>query len=164
MLKRLGFVDKEKVWGWVRSFECELENERWNGKENVSGRKCLWFGVGVDLGLNSKVFKGKEINKGLKSVGDKWWGGSDWNSILVYKYEKGCELKSHVDRSIFDKKVVIVNVSFDRFFGGEVEFLYDEKINKLSNGEVIEFNNKIKHGVNKLENERWSISFRKVIV
>lgn len=163
MLKRLGFVDKNKVWDWVKKSECELENEKWNGKENSSGRKCLWFGVGVSLGFRNTIFKGKEINKGLRTVGNKWWSGDDWNSILLYKYDVGVELKNHIDRDIFDKKVVVVNISNDGLFGGNVEFIYDNRIEILSKGEVIEFNNKIIHGVKECKSERWSLSFRKVV-
>lgn len=31
-------------------------------------------------------------------------------------------------------------------------------------GKVIEFNNKIRHGVYKFGKKRWSLSFRKVII
>jgi len=121
IMNRLGFVDGVKVWKWVKKYDLEMVNEKWNGKENKSGRKDLWFGVGVSLGLNNELFEGKEIHKGLRLVGNKWWGGDDWNSVLLLKYGTGVELKSHVDRNIFDKKVVVVNVSEDSLFGGNVE-------------------------------------------
>ncbi len=38
------------------------------------------------------------------------------------------------------------------------------RIEILSNGEVIEFNNKIKHGIRKVSSERWSLSVRKVLL
>jgi hypothetical protein len=163
MLKRLGFVDKKRVWEWVESQKVELKKERWNGKENSSGRECLWFGVGVELGFKCSVFKGKEIDRGLRLVGNKWWNGDDWNSALLYKYDIGIELKEHVDKSIFDNKVVVINISQDDLFGGNVEFIYNNRIELLSNGEVIEFNNKVIHGVKKCKSERWSLSFRKVV-
>ena len=62
MLKRLGFVNVDKGWSWVRGLESKLENEKWNGKVNCSGRKCLWFGVGVNLGFRKDLFKGKDIS------------------------------------------------------------------------------------------------------
>ena len=164
MLVRKGFVDREKIWNFVKSFERKLNNERWNRKENSSGRKCLWFGVGVELGLKCSVFEGEKINDGLRIRCNELWGGEDWNSLLLYKYDPGCELKDHVDRDIFGNKVVVVNISIDGLFGGDVEFNYDGRIEKLSNGEIIEFNNKVIHGVRKVGSERWSLSVRKVLM
>lgn len=134
MLKRLGFADKERVWEWVNKYEEDMCIERWNGKENRSGRKDLWFGVGVNLGFTNELFMGKEIDKGLRLVGNKWWGGDDWNSVLLLKYSEGVELNPHVDRDLFDNKVVIVNISEDGLFGGNIEFIYKEQIEVLSNG------------------------------
>ncbi|MEA5595677.1 hypothetical protein [Rivularia sp. UHCC 0363] len=164
MLKRLGFVDKNKIWDFVRKYEDKLDFEKWNGKYNDSGRKCLWLGVGVDLGLRSKVYEGEVIDKNLRLRINSLWGSNHWNSILIYKYEKGVELKLHRDRDIFEDKVIIINVSNDDLFGGNVEFVYDNCKEILSNGEIIEFNNKKIHGVKKVINERWSISIRKVKV
>lgn len=162
MLIRKGFVDKEKIWKFVKGFETLLENETWNGKVNVSGRKCVWLGLSVELGLNCKVVKGKEINESVKKRFNDLWGGNDWNSVLIYKYEVNCELKNHVDRDIFENKVVLINVSVDDLFGGNVKFVYNGKEEILSNGEIIEFDNKVIHGVKKVDSERWSISVRKL--
>ena len=163
MILRKGFVNKEKMWNFVKNFENKLNNEKWNGKENNSGRKCLWFGMGVELGLKCSIFEGEKISNNLRIRCDDLWGGNNWNSILLYKYDPGCELKDHIDRDIFDNKVVVVNVSVDNLFGGSVEFNYDGKIEILSNGEIIEFNNKKIHGVRKVTSERWSLSIRKVL-
>jgi hypothetical protein len=164
MLVRKGFVDKNKIWNFVKNLENKLNNEKWNGKENNSGRKCLWFGVGVELGFNCSIFRGEEINDGLRKKCNELWDGEDWNSILVYKYDPGVELKDHVDRDIFDNKVVVVNISVDSLLGGDVEFNYDGRIKRLSNGEIVEFNNKVIHGIRKVSNERWSLSIRKVML
>ncbi|MBD2666691.1 hypothetical protein [Richelia sinica] len=164
MLVKKGFVDKNKIWTWVKTWEDKLVNETWNGKENISGRKCLWFGVGVNLGVKSKVFEGMAIDDGLRKRCNQLWCGDDWNSILLYKYQAGCSLKNHIDREIFHNKVIVVNISQDSLFGGNIEFYYDGNIYKLSNGEVIEFNNKVIHGVRKVNHERWSLSIRKVLV
>jgi hypothetical protein len=48
--------------------------------------------------------------------------------------------------------------------GGNIEFYYGGNIEILSNGEIIEFNNKISHGVKKVTTERWSLSIRKVLL
>ena len=164
MIIRKGFVDKNKIWEFVKSFENKLIDEKWNSKVNNSGRKCLWFGVGVELGYICSVFKGENISNGLRKKCNELWGGEDWNSILVYKYDIGCELKDHVDRDIFDNKVVVINISNDDLFGGNVGFNYDGKIEILSNGEIIEFNNKVIHGIRKVNSERWSLSVRKVLL
>jgi hypothetical protein len=163
MIIRKGFVDKNKIWEFVKSFEGKLVDEKWNNKINNSGRKCLWFGVGVELGYSCSVFKGESISNGLRIKCNELWGNDDWNSILLYKYESGCELKNHIDRDIFDSRVVVINISNDDLFGGNVEFNYSGKVEILSNGEVIEFNNKISHGVRKVSSERWSLSIRKVL-
>ena len=158
MLKRLGFVDVEKGWNWVKSLENELEAETWNRKVTMSGRKSLWFGVGVNLGFQKDLFEGKEISQGLRIRGNELWKGEDWNSVLLYKYEKGVELKDHVDRKWFDQKVVIVN-----FCKNLVGFKYGGEIYGVRDGEVIEIDSKVIHGVLEVESERWSLSFRKVI-
>ncbi|GAX45773.1 hypothetical protein NIES4075_67940 [Tolypothrix sp. NIES-4075] len=162
MLVRKGFVDKNLIWKFVKGYENYLENERWNNRETLSGRKCCWLGVGVELGSNNVIFKGLEIKNNVWKRMCDIWGGDDWNSILIYKYNVGVELKIHVDRDIFDSKVVVINVSEDNLLGGNIEFLYGGKVEILSNGEIIEFNSKIQHGVKKVESERWSISIRKV--
>ncbi len=164
MLARKGFVDKEKIWSFVKSFEEKLVNEKWNGKENNSGRKCLWLGLGVELGYKCSVFSGEKISSGLRIKCNELWGNDDWNSVLLYKYNAGCELKDHVDRDIFDNKVVVINISMDNLFGGNIKFNYDGNIEILSNGEVIEFNNKKLHGIRKVDSERWSLSIRKVLL
>lgn len=163
MLNRIGFVDKIKVWNFVKTYENLLESERWNGKQNSSGRKCLWFSLGVELGFKSTVFEGIKINSVLRKRCNDLWCGEDWNSILLYKYQAGCELKSHIDRDIFDSKVILINISEDDLLGGNVEFFYNGSIEILSNGEIIEFNSKISHGIKKLKSERWSLSIRKII-
>lgn len=156
-MKKLGFVDVNKGWNWIRGLENELENETWNGKVNCSGRKCLWFGVGVNLGFRKSLLEGKEISRGLRKRGNDLWNGDDWNSILVYKYSKGVELKDHVDRKWLSKKVVIVNFCKDL-----VDFKYGNKIYKLKDGEVIEIDSSVTHGVRQVKSERWSLSFRKI--
>jgi len=164
MLIRKGFVDKVKVWNFVKSYESILENERWNGKENVSGRKNIWLGIGVELGFNSKVYEGLEINNGLRKRCNELWGNEDWNSVLIYKYSVGCELKLHRDRGIFDNKVIVINVCSENLLGDGIKFIYDGKKYNLGNGEIVEFDSKKIHGVEKVSSERWSISIRKVIV
>ena len=163
MIIRKGFVNQKKMWNFVKNFENKLNNEKWNGKENNSGRRCLWFGLGVELGFNCSVFQGEEINNGLRIKCNELWGGEDWNSILLYKYDKGIELKNHIDRDIFNDRVVVINVCENDLFGGTVNFFYDGKIEILKDGEIIEFNNKKIHGVRKVTSERWSLSIRKVL-
>ncbi len=164
MLVKKGFVDKNKIWNFVNKYNSFLENERWNGRENLSGRKCIWLGIGVDLGIKSKFYKGLDIDNGLKKRCDELWGGCDWNSILIYKYGVGCELKLHKDRNVFDNKVIVINVCNEDLLGNGSNFIYDGKKYNLKNGEIIEFDNKKLHGVEKVSDERWSLSIRKVIL
>jgi hypothetical protein len=164
MFIRKSFVDQIKIWNFVRNYESSLVGEKWNNKINSSGRKCLWFGVGVELGFKCSIFDGEKINNGLRNKCNDLWGGEDWNSILLYKYDIGCELKNHVDREIFDNKVIVINISENNLLGGNIEFYYGGNIEILSNGEIIEFNNKISHGVKKVTTERWSLSIRKVLL
>lgn len=163
MIIRKGFVNQKKMWNFVKNFENKLNNEKWNGKENNSGRRCLWFGMGVELGLKCSIFEGEKISNNLRIRCDDLWGGNDWNSILLYKYDPGCELKDHVDRDIFNDRVVVINVCENDLLGGSVNFFYDRKIESLKDGEIIEFNNKKIHGVRKVRSERWSLSIRKVL-
>jgi hypothetical protein len=81
----------------------------------------------------------------------------------LYKYDKGVELKDHVDRDIFNDRVVVINICENDLFGGTVSFFYDGKIEILKDGEIIEFNNKKIHGVRKVTSERWSLSIRKIL-
>ena len=163
MIIRKGFVNQKKMWNFVKNFENKLNNEKWNGKENNSGRRCLWFGMGVELALKCSIFEGEKISNNLRIRCDDLWGGNDWNSILLYKYDPGCELKDHVDRDIFNDRVVVINVCENDLLGGSVNFFYDGKIESLKDGEIIEFNNKKIHGVRKVRLERWSLSIRKVL-
>ena len=156
---RMGYVDEKLGWDFVKSLENKLVDEKWNGKVNKSGRKCLWFGVGVELGFNSYCVDGLKIGENLRKRGNELWGGDDWNSILIYKYEAGVELKTHVDREIFDNKTVVVNLC-----KGFVGFRWGGRIYWLEDGEWVEFDNGIEHGVLKCGSERWSIQFRKVLV
>jgi len=73
-------------------------------------------------------FKGEEINNGLRIKCNELWGGEDWNSILLYKYDKGVELKNHVDRDIFNDRVVVINICENDLFGGTVIFSMMEKL------------------------------------
>ena len=163
MIIRKGFVNQKKMWNFVKNIENKLNNEKWNGKENNSGRRCLWFGMGVELGLKCSIFEGEKISNNLRIRCDDLWGGNDWNSILLYKYDPGCELKDHVDRDIFNDRVVVINVCENDLLGGSVNFFYDGKIEVLKDGEIIEFNNKKIHGVRKVTSERWSLSIRKIL-
>lgn len=90
-MKKLGFVDKKKGWEFCRGLEEQMTREKWNRRFNNSGRKCIWLGIGVELGINSTAFKGLEIGEGLRRRCNQLWGGKEWNSILIYKYERGCE-------------------------------------------------------------------------
>lgn len=157
-MKRLGFVDVKKGWNWVSSYEKHLEIERWNGRENKSGRKCVWFGYGVELGINCQVYNGLKIDEGLNKRINEIWGNNDWNSLLLYKYDVGCELKDHVDRKIFDNRVIIIN-----FCQEIVYFRYNSKVLNIGDGEILEINGSVKHGVRKVSSQRWSLSIRKVI-
>ena len=156
-MNKLGFVNSKKGWLWLKSLENRLKIETWNNRINNSGRLCLWFGLGVELGLKNRVVKGLEISNGLRKRGNQLWGSEDWNSILVYKYNRGIELKDHIDRDIFDDKVIIIN-----FCRSLVGFKYNNKVSWLKDGEIIKINNKVLHGIIKVNEERWSIQFRKV--
>lgn len=53
--------------------------------------------------------------------------------------------------------MVLVNFCRD-----EVDFKYGNNIYKLRDGEVIEIDSSVVHGVREVNSERWSLSFRKV--
>jgi len=159
MIERNGFVDIKKGWDFLSGIEEKLEREKWNRKVNSSGRKCHWFGIGVELGFNNTFFEGEEINRGLRIRGNELWGNDDWNSVLIYKYDKGVELKDHIDRNCFDDKVIIINFCKDL-----VGFRYDKKVYWIKDGEILKINNKKNHGICRVNSERWSISFRKVLI
>jgi hypothetical protein len=157
-MKRLGFVDVDNGWKWLGRHERYLVNEKWNGRENKSGRKCFWLGCGVELGNKNRIFDGGWITGGLDRRINEIWGGDDWNSLLLYKYDFGCELKDHIDRKIFDERVIIIN-----FCQENVDFRYGGKVESLSDGEIIEIDGSVKHGVRKVKDVRYSLSIRKVI-
>lgn len=158
-MKTLGHINTEKTWNWIRTLK--FEPETWNGKVNQSGRKVVWFGLEVELGFNSKIKNGNPIYPGLDLACKKYY--PDYNSVLVIKYEPGVELKPHTDRSCFDKKVVVINLSQDNLFNYGCEFIYENVIYKLKDGDVIEFDSSKAHGIKPVENLRYSISIRKVI-
>lgn len=152
-MERLGFIDVDKWWKWVEDFDIWFEKEKWNGKENSSGRECFWIGKEVELGFNSKV---RESNYCKWFVNDNEIN-FNWDSLLVYKYGIGSELKDHVDRDVFKNEVIIINLCKDL-----VGFRYGGKVNWLRDGELIKINNKISHGVCKVNSIRYSLSFRKI--
>lgn len=162
-MKRLGFADKEKLWQFVRTQERILQPETWNGKPNASGRQCIWYGIGCELGFHNQTFTAAPIPQNLRNRATQIWGGDDWNSILIYKYEAGVELKRHIDRQVFHPRTIIINISTDNLFGGDIEFEYGDFTEILSHGEIIEFNNQIPHAIRRVSQERWSISIRKII-
>lgn len=162
MLIRKGFVDGDRCWQYVKWFDADMQYEAWNGEINKSLRKCLWFGVGVALGDINMPFKARPIPVSLKKKCVELYGGDDFNSVLFYKYSPGTELKPHCDRFCFSPKVVLINICDDDFLGYGTNFIYDTEIYNLRNGEVIEFNSQISHGVQPVDSERWSISIRKV--
>jgi hypothetical protein len=157
MINKIGNVDINKGWDFCRNLDKKLIRETWNNRINSSGRICHWIGYGARLGFNNNIFKGEEISKGLRLKGNELWGGEDWNSILIYRYDKGVELKNHIDRNIFEEKTIIVN--FCKQLTG---FNYNEKIYWLKDGEVIEINNQLPHGVLRVTETRYSLQFRKI--
>ena len=156
MFQRLGFINANEIREWLVGVEKLLEFEKWNGKVNSSGRKCCWFGKEVELGFNSKVKNGLKLDRFLVGLGDENFG-MNWNSVLVYKYGVGCELKDHVDRDVFFDEVGIINVC-----KGMVGFKYDGKVFWLKDGEVLWINSKKLHGVLKCGEVRYSLQFRNV--
>jgi hypothetical protein len=162
MLIRKGFVDSDRAWDYVKSFDADMQYETWNGEINKSLRKCFWFGVGVSLGNVNLPFKSRPIPVSLKKKGVQLYGDDSFNSVLLYKYSSGTELKLHCDRACFSPKVVLINLCDDDFLGYGTKFLYDCETHNLNNGEIIEFNSQVPHGVAPVDSERWSISFRQV--
>lgn len=150
----LGYVDRIKLKNWCLGLKG-WERERWYGREIKEERDIVWFGVGVELGGNS-FFEGNWIGGSLKGRIDEIWGGEDWNSILVYKYGNGSKLNLHVDRDVFDKRVLIINSGICLFsYGGNDYWMED--------GGIYEINGKVKHGVKRVIGERFSLSVRKVL-
>jgi len=162
MLQRLGFVDPVKFSFWVHKYDHLLLPETWNEKVIVnSGRYSMWFGVGVNLGFKNTFFNGYPIDQGLKKRCDQFLPG--FNSLLLYRYDPGSELKVHVDREVFDPKVVIINMSQDDIFGqGSTKFIYGGDHHLLKNGEVIQIDSRVKHGVFRVDQVRYSLSLRVV--
>ena len=161
MIKRLGFVDAEKFMVWVKKYDSQLQPEKWNGRELKNcGRSSMWFGKGVDLGLNWSIYDATPIESGLQKRCDDLYPG--FNSLLLYRYEPGSELKPHFDREAFDHKVVIINIAQDDLFGGSTKFIYNNKTEILSNGEIIQIDSRVRHGVAKVDRVRYSLSIRKV--
>ena len=162
-LLRKGFVNQAKLWEWLRSLEPQLKPETWNGEITKTGRLHCWFGVAVSLGMRSTKSVGLEISAGLRTRTDNLWGGGDWNSILVLKYPPGTKLDTHCDREIFDKRTIVINASRDDLFGSGTKFFYGGDIHNLQNGEVVEFDNSVAHGIRRVDCDRFSVSIRKVL-
>lgn len=160
--RRIGFVDQAKLWDWLRSLEPQLTPETWNGQTTKTGRLHCWFGVAVSLGSFSKKITGLEIPSGLKTKINQLWGGEDWNSILVLKYPPGTKLDTHCDRDMFEKRTIVINASQDDLFGAGAKFFYGGEVHNLQNGEVVEFDNSVPHGVRMVDCDRYSVSIRKV--
>jgi hypothetical protein len=86
-MKNLGFINVDKGWKWLRSLESKLEKEKWNKKVNCSGRKCLWFGVGVELGFKNSVRVSVGCARGVDLLCRSFFGASP--SLLVFSVASG---------------------------------------------------------------------------
>ena len=105
---------------------------------------------------------GLEIPNGLRTKVNQLWEGEDWNSILVLKYPPGARLDTHTDREVFEKRTIVINASRDDLFGNGTKFFYGGELHDLENGEVVEFDNSVPHGVRMVDCDRFSVSIRKV--
>jgi hypothetical protein len=155
------FVENvEKYWDWMRLLEGNhrFSAETWNDKINQSGREVCWFGHEVSLGFNPRIVNSRPIPQRIREIGEELWG-EEFNSILIYKYHSGCELKMHVDRDIFDSRTVMINLC-----KVGVVFVYNGEYQILKDGEIVWFDNKLPHSICKVPELRYSVQFRKVIV
>lgn len=115
----------------------------------ATGRQELWIKQKCDLKKNPTITEGFRDDR-LESLGNRVLSNFDIGLLLFYP--KGIEIKPHRDHTVFDTMAVCINLGKANFFIGEENY-------NLSDGEIIKFNCKIVHGVQKVDQNRWSIIF-----
>jgi hypothetical protein len=143
-------VDPTKLKAWCRSQTVTAKDE-WNHKPIKQNRFAKWYGVGVHLGFNSKIYQAEAIDPAVYRRLSPFYPG--FNSLLLLRYGVKANLDLHIDRDCFDPKVVLINSGFAIFRHGGKDYT-------LKNGYVYQFDSKIEHGIVAAEVDRFSLSLR----
>jgi len=143
-----------------------LTQEKFSGRDTC--RKEKWFGIQAELYFShTKLFPHIPIESDSFLDDYRKRFSPDSDSILLYRYEVGGEIGSHLDKKCFDKVVTLVNLidSDPDLFGNRdpIRFKWNSADYYLRHGEVVQFDSRVEHSVPKLKSARYSLQFRKVI-
>ena len=155
MLEIIDYLSAEVLGDWYE----------WLGQQPVSellcsryarGRRECYYGLGVTLQKSPRVYLAGQADR-VQVLGDCYLPG--WDSALLCEYRAGVGINPHRDHTCFAAKAVMVNFGRADF----VEYLGREKvITPLSDGVIVRLNTKILHGVHRVPNLRYSLTFRQL--
>ena len=120
------------------------------------GRLEAYYGLGITLSKQPELYAGIDDER-VNHLGDRLL--PDWHSALLCKYLPGVCINPHRDHTCFERWAVMVNI-------GEAVFIeYPEKeriTTPLQDGDVVQINTKILHGIEPVMTERYSLTFRHI--
>jgi hypothetical protein len=118
------------------------------------GRLECYYGLAVELGKVPVITQSLDDSL-VKTLGDRFL--PNWHSALLCKYLSGIGINPHRDHTCFEPWAMMINLGEANFFE------YDGKhkvITPLTDGMVVSINTKILHGVERVKQTRYSLTFR----
>ena len=118
----------------------------------ASHRFHKWFGYEVILEYPPTINLSNRDNH-VVELGDVLLPG--WHCALLCQYLPGGFMKPHRDHRLFEANVVLVNI-------GSAKLRVHREIRELKDGEIITLNSAYKHELYPVQNERWSLAYRRI--
>jgi hypothetical protein len=120
----------------------------------ASGRFHKWFSHEVILKeYPDTIINFSNRDNRVIELGDILLPG--WHCALLCQYLPGGLMKPHGDHPLFEPAVVLVNI-------GSAKLRVNREIRELKDGEIITFNSNYEHELYPVQNERWSLAFRRI--
>lgn len=151
LLTTIGYVRRD-----LNSLHYWCKNQRFM-KQMLSSqvafdRRHKWFVYEVIL-KHPPIIKPGNWDCRVNRLGNLIFPG--WNCALLSHYSPGGYMTQHCDHSVFEPRVVLVNI-------GQATFRIDDKRYNLQDGQVISFDSSIPHELLPVVSERWSLTYRKI--
>lgn len=125
----------------------------------ATGRKELWIKRYCDLRRKPTITEGYRDER-LERLGERLLPG--FHIGLVLLYSPGVRISLHRDHTVFKEIGVGINLGEATFLMAEMP-KKGEQLNPISyplkDGDCLQFNTKILHGIEPVKNERWGIYF-----
>ena len=166
-------ADTKPLIEWCR--KQPVGPEYWNGLP--TSRLHRWWGKSVTFAASpsaatfgifspvATVQSGRAFDSTLEELRDRYYPEAD--SALLYFYRPGSAISEHSDKSVFSRRVVMVNLmDFPPDLLGEkplTRFRFEGRNKFLLDGDVIQFDSRIRHSIPKVKHHRYSLQLRRVI-